>query len=852
MRMSLDGEWELVERPLRDGVPAYASVAAAKAAHVANVPGDVNDDVSRAGRRPDPLAGLNHRMYADWVPKRSWWYRRVFTAPGETAGRFAELELNGLDVHADIWLNGKHLGHHPTAFCPFTADVSDILRRGEKNLLVVRVTTGRERVAHITGKEFPLLGAVPTEAGRGYPDRGLQQRIFLRKPAYSWGWDWSPALPTCGVTGPCGLRFHGVNRIENVRLAASLAPAKKTAAVHAVVELRRKTVTSTAWGRVQLRLVCEDGCADTAVVENVLVRSGLTRVEFSLDVRHPRLWWPNGAGAQHRYTVEASLECDGETIAHPAFRWGLRTVQLDTRPGVFRFVVNGQPLFIQGGNWVPCDHLCGRTTPQRLRHLVNEAADAHFNCLRVWGGGRYELDAFYDACDERGILVWHDFMSACAPLPYNAPGFAELCAREAAWQMRRLHNHPCLALWCGNNEVGACYEWSKDLFAKHPDPAWPLYFEDLPRIAAAEAPSIPYWPTSPYGGADTVNNPATGDDHHWVVMRPDPEFWSNPEYWDSRNVSIFNSEYGYGGPCCLASTREYLGAETPDLAGDAGREHTNTFYNIPRVNHGIERHYVSPAPRAIRPHIRFGGLCQGLNLGYSLESMRCHAHNWGGVFWMYNDAWGENGWSIVDHCLRRKISWYFVKRALAPVKIVLRRGGRGTFGGSVSEILVMLLNATRHVRRGSICAGYQRYDGAETDFKIVPYRVEPFSRGVVATIPVPSKKQLRHGTVVAMETTSAGAAIPAVAWRHAPFRELRLPPATPAPTHVRADGPDLVIHVGTDHYAHAVCLDVPDDTRLSDCWFDLLPNEIRVIRVENGASLPAPPRVFCENMPGAL
>ncbi len=839
--ISLNGEWELVERPLTDDVSMYAEVAGAAATLTGHVPGDVNDDVFRSGRLPEPLTGLNFKPYAKLISKRSWWYRRTFVVSATTEAPFAELELDGLDVHADVWLNGHHLGHHATAFCPFTADVTTVLRRGKRNVLVVRLTTGRERVEQITTRGFPLLETVPTEAERGRPERGFPARVFLRKPAYTWGWDWAPALPTCGITGNCGLRFYGVNRISQVRLVPVLG--RSNAMVYATVDVHRKNVTGTAWGRLELRTICEEGCIDNVVMHEVLIRSGMTRVDVALYIPRPRLWWPNKAGRQHRYTVEVTLECEGETIAYPPFRWGLRTVELDVRPGVFRFIINGRPIFIQGGNWVPCDHLYGRTTPGRVRQLVQEAAEANFNCLRVWGGGRYETDAFFDACDEKGILVWQDFMSACAPLPYDRPEFAELCRREALWQMRRLHNRACLILWCGNNEASACGERFPEAFDKRRDPAWPLYFEDLPRIAAAES-AVPYWPTSPYGGGQTVTDPGVGDDHHAVATRPDSQFWSTPEYWDSRELSLFNTAFGYGGPCCLTSTCAYLGTQEPNLFQAAGLEHTNSIYDIPHVNFSITKHYGPPATDSIREYIRRGGLCQGLNLAYALESMRAHRHTWGGISATFNDVWGENGWSIIDYYLRRKISYYFVKRALAPVKCILRRGGRANFGGRTTEVMIILINSTRRLRRGTICFGYQSFDGTKCDYHTVSYRVEAFSREVLAAYPIPTDVQLQHGNVVAIEACST---LPSATWRHTPFRDIELPSTELAVTHVRAIHNDLLIHIQARHYAHAVSIDIPDDYHMSDCWFDLVAGEIRAIRIYNGANLPQPIRVSCEN-----
>ena len=832
LQLDLNGDWELLERPLTDDVAAAAAVRAAPATLTAQVPGDVNDALVRAGALPEPLVGVNFRQFPPRVVEHSWWYRKRFAVPAGAAGAAAaELCLDGLDVHADLWLNETYLGHHESTFLPFAAEVQRLLRANGENVLLVRLTTGTERVRD--RKDFPLLDAVPTEGSRGYPDRGFPQRIFLRKPAYTWGWDWSPHLPTCGITAPCHLRFSGVNAIRHVFLRAALDG--RRARVSATVELARHTLTGTAWGRVVLTLTDEAGHTHEAAAHDVLLRSGVTVVPLALELRRPRLWWPNGAGAQHRYTVSARLETAEGAVESAPFRWGLRTVALDCRPGVFRILINGVPLFLQGGNWVPCDHLYGRTTPARLARLVSEAANAHFNVLRIWGGGRFELDDFYEACDRHGILLWHDFMSACAPLPADEPGFADLFCREAEYQVRRLHNRACLLLWCGNNEVGGCYEWFRGQFAKQRDPAWPLYFERLPRLVQAHAPHVPYWPTSPYGGATTVGDLSVGDDHHWVVMRPDESFWSNPEYWNSAAVSIFNSEYGYGGPCSRASTQDYLGTAAPDLFSDTGREHTNTFYNIPRVTFSIRTHYRDPEGLSLDDYILYGGLCQGLNLGYSLESMRANRHTWGGIFWMYDDAWGENGWTIVDYYLRRKVSYYGVRRCLAPQRLVLRRGGEG-FGGEPGTVVLIAVNGGPMPLRQTVRFGYQSYDGRQVELTEVTIAIPPRSHLVVASCPVPDAARLAAGTVVAQATGATD--LEPVAWRHGTYRAAALPPAHVRVVSSRRRGDAVRVTVATDNFAHAVQLNVGDDARPSDQYFDLLPGERKTVTVA-AAELPA-------------
>ncbi len=844
LRLSLDGEWELIERPLTDGIDAAPAVRAARATLATQVPGDVNDALVRAGRLPEPLVGLNFRRF-DWVPERSWWHRRTFVAPaGWDASDTVELSLDGLDVHADVWLNGVYIGHHVSAFRPFERNVRKQLVAGPNELLV-RLTTGRERIP--VNPDFPLLPAVPTEDSRGRPERGERGRIWLRKPAYVWGWDWGPRLPTCGITGRCELRILARAEIRDVALTTRLEGA--VAVVAAAVRLDWQTLVASAWGTIEVTLTDDDGHVFSARREGIFVPSGSSFQDFEIRIPDARLWWPHGSGAQHRYRVTAQAVVDGETALAEPFLYGVRTVAMENAPGRFGFRVNGSPVFIQGGNWIPPDSLYGRVTPEKIERLVAEAAAANLNCLRVWGGGRFEMDAFYEACDRLGILLWHDFMSACAPLPADDPGFADEFRAEAEFQLGRLRSRACMLLWCGNNEVGGCYAWFAAAFEKHRDPGWVLYHRLLPEVLRALAPTALYWPTSPYGGA-TVNEARVGDDHHWVVMRAESEFWSRPEYWDTTAIPIFNSEYGYGGPCCLESTRQYLETERPDLQSEVGREHTNTFYDIPRVNFSIGEHYRDPAGLALEEYILLGGLCQGLNLGYSLESLRANEQSMGGIFWMYDDTWGENGWTIIDYYLRRKVSFYGVKRALAPRRLVLRPGGLA-FGGEPGSVVLVGLNASPEPVELRVELGYLSWDGTTRELRPVTVRLAPRSRALLGAVPCPAPERLGHGTIVAIPPDGAG--FEPVAWRHCRVREMGLPPAAVRVAGTRCDGRDLLVTVTSPVFAHAVHFAIGGDWRLSDHYFDLLPGEAREVRIFDGAALDsaglAPRGVVTPNLP---
>ncbi len=950
--LNLCGPWDLIERPLADGPAAALSVLCAPADLSVCVPGDVSDALVQAGREPEPLVAENFRRFA-WVQDRSWWFRRTVSLPADWAWASAiELSLDGLDVHADVWCNGVHIGSHLSAFHPFRRDIREHVRFGEDNTILVRLTTGREHAEPHASRLW--CRAVPTEGSRGYPDRGLPERIYLRKPAFTWGWDWAPMLATCGITGTASLRAHARTEITDVSAVTVLAPVARAsrpcsveasqanrlekgdrhlrdeqrvatepvpifdeasqadaafttadARVRVTVEIEHATLFESARGDVSVRLTDADGREFLATARNVFLASGTNFVDVDVEIPNARLWWPNGSGEPHLYTLRASVTTDaGDTAESDPIRYGVRTVELDTAPGRFAVVVNGVPLFIQGGNWVPSDSLYGRISDEKLHTLVAEAAEANFNCLRLWGGGRFEADAFYDACDERGILVWHDFMSACAPLPADEDWFRREFLREADYQIRRLRSRPCLLLWCGNNEVSMCGPWAAQAIENRRDPAWELYFRDLPRLVRQLAPHVPYWPTSPYGGVKTVSDNREGDDHHWVVMRKESEFWSNPWYWDGKDIPIFNSEYGYGGPCCLTSTKQYLGLDESDLASEdaassvarascpcvagasrpcpegepasgpaggppidegrprhphgqdargthgrdahatesmdvlrseVGRQHTNSFYDIPRVNHSIRMQYADPEGLSLERYILLGGLCQGLNLGYSLESLRANAHTMGGIFWMYNDAWGENGWTIIDYYLRRKVSYYGVRRRLAPRRLVLRPGGMA-FGGEPGEVVLRALNGRPQPLDLSVRVGYQSFDGSESDLRTVRATIPGRSNSLVARIPAPDPERCARGTVVAIPERDE---LEWTWWQRSPIRELNLPPVEVSVVEAAVRGEDLDVTVTAPRFAHAVHLNTPDDLRASDLYFDLYPKQRKTVTVHGGAQLRA-------------
>jgi len=289
--------------------------------------------------------------------------------------------------------------------------------------------------------------------------------------------------------------------------------------------------------------------------------------------------------------------------------------------------------------------------------------------LRIWGGGIYNPHAFYEACDREGILVWHDFMFACAPYPDHLEWFRDEVAKEADHQTRRLRNHACLALWSGSNECHYCLGIGTE---RETDKVTRLLGRVLPKAVEANCPEIPYWYSSPAGGSH-VNDPAVGDCHYWgIMMNADIDVRITPEHFDECE-GLFVSEFGYPGPCCKATTEQYLAGAPFDRAEEVWQHHNNTFEKD-TVDAGIARHYADPAAMSPEEYLLYGGLAQGLTLGYELEALRASPRCHGALFWMYNDCWGEVGWTVIDYYLRRKISYWFVRRAFARGKRDPRAG----------------------------------------------------------------------------------------------------------------------------------------------------------------------------------
>lgn len=821
MRLGLDTNWRLVHRPLDWTAEQAAAVLAADDwLDAGDLPCDVHLPLIRAGIIQDPVVA-DHCYDAEWMERCSWWLRRDFTlTAADLEAREARLVLESLDLLADIFINGVAVGRHTSAHYPFSCDVRRWLRAGSNSLLV-RLTAGAEA---ISPAELDYLSDyVSTERDGGRGDRGEKARAMLRKPQYVYGWDWGPRVATIGIMKGAWLELRGdlaVTRLQAVTLAIEPDPV-----VRFTVEYDSLLPISTQEVRVAVAVHFE-GEVIWSDERSVLAVSGVNYEDFTATLPGAKLWWPNGAGEQPLYELTATVTGATTTVESEPLGFGIRTVALDMAPDMaggrrFAIQVNGVSLFAKGANWIPTDSIYARTDDAKYETLIREAARCNFNMLRIWGGGNYERDIFYDLCDRYGILIWHDFMFACALYPDDQAWFRELVRAEIDYQTKRLRSHPSLALWCGNNENQSIYQG----VLGSGDPALPtgglqIYNYMAPQIVRANCPEIPYWRSSPYGGVRPDDN-EIGDRHHWgdCTMNADMEKRITPEEYDLV-TSRFVSEYGYIGPCSEETIRRYYG-DRPYAPGDAIWElHNNTFEKA-TVPAGIRKHYCEPDGLDTRNYLQYARLVQALMYGYSLEAIRNYPHCDGALFWMYTDTWGEVGWTIIDYYLDRKPAWYAVKRAFAPLKLILRRAG-GT-------VRVTGINDTAADVTIALEYGYVSFDGVY-DSRVQEVELKPFSRRVVLEFELCGDWDLRRGVVFAR-----GGDAPLALLRTGCFCDYEAAPSEVRITGVEEDGADLLVHLKSSGYAHAVSLDLPAAVRLDDAWFDLLPGERRSIRILDGA-----------------
>ncbi|GAA3453254.1 glycoside hydrolase family 2 protein [Dactylosporangium matsuzakiense] len=644
----------------------------------ATVPGSVHTDLLAAGLIADPYVD-DHELGLGWIGRTHWRYTTSFDWQDDGFDR-VDLVCDGLDTIATIAVNGHEVGATANMHRRYRFDVRPHLRPGANDLVV-----GFTAPYEYAQEQLRRLGDRP-----GPYDEPYQ---FIRKMACNFGWDWGPTLVTAGIWRPIGLHSWSGARIAEVR------PSVRPDGVDVTVAVERPAGRATP-------------VAVSAQVGDVRVEgkaaAGQDELTLRVDVPEPTLWWPRGHGEPHLYDLTVTAGDDTRTS-----RVGLRSVELD--PDAFRLIVNGEPVYVRGFNWIPDDPFPARPGPAQLRERFGQAVAAGANALRVWGGGLYESDAFYDLADELGLLVWQDFPFACAAYPEEEP-FATEVEAEARDNIARLMGHPSLALWCGNNENIEGHQhwgWPAELGER----TWGAgyYHDRLPRLVAELDPGRPYWPGTPYSGHPDgdVHDPATGTVHIWTV-------WGSADYTHFADYTPrFVAEFGFQGPPAYATLRAAVTDDplTPDSPGV--RHHQKAADGNRKLLTGLGEHL--PQPSNFDDWHYWTQLNQARAMAFGVRRFRALMPYCMGTFvWQLNDCWPVTSWAAVDGAGRRKPLWYALRRAYAPRLLTFHEDG------------VALVNDTPSPWTGTLTLTLRDLDGSTVDTAAVAVSAAPRAVAVCA------------------------------------------------------------------------------------------------------------------------
>lgn len=641
--LSLNGEWQLSKPGQESPIPA-------------TVPGCVHTALLAADQIPDPYYRENE-LKLFWIGETDWIYRRRFDVdPALLGEEHVLLRCKGLDTLARVTVNGVEVGRTDNMFRIWEFDVKSILNRGsgDENYIEVYFAAPMPYVtAKLAERNLPAWGV---------NDHKLPGGNYLRKEQCNFGWDWGPMCVTSGIW-----RDIELVAFSNARLAD----------VHILQDNRDEAVDLT------VRVVLDSVTADERIVRVTVTLDGQTvaqseeelttdNAELRMTIADPQLWWPNGMGKQPLYTVRVELTDNaGDVLDVDEKRIGLRTLrvvrELDQWGESFCFAVNGVRFFAKGANWIPADTFLDRLTRADYTRLLNDAVAANMNMLRVWGGGIYEPDLFYDLADELGICLWQDFMFGCATYPTFDDAYLANVAQEFEDNVRRLRHHASIALWCGNNELEQGLvgdEWTDRTMS------WEdysrLYDELLPQIVHSLDPETDYWPSSPHtpvGDRRNFNDPRSGDAHIWSVWhgRQPFEFYRTCEH-------RFNSEFGFQSFPEPRTVRTFTLPEDRNVTSYVMEHHQRSGIGNSTIIHYMLEWFRLPT--SFDRTLWLSQILQGMAIKYAVEHWRrSMPQGMGTLYWQINDCWPVASWSSIDSLGRWKALHYMARHFFEPVLV---------------------------------------------------------------------------------------------------------------------------------------------------------------------------------------
>lgn len=801
VRINLESNWEFSQIGKNAWLPA-------------EVPGTVHTDLLANGEIPDPFYGTNEKGL-QWIGRMDWEYRTEFDVSADLLqNEHLALRFNGLDTYAEVFLNGKPLLTADNMFRTWEIECKSQLRTGKNQLRIVFRSPFERVSAQLEALPYQLPS--PNDAGKE------KISVFVRKAGYHFGWDWGPRFVTMGIWRPINLLAWNEARITDVYTRTDGLETNE-ARLRARVE-----VNAPEAGDAKLALVLN---GDTIGRQNVVLNRGRNVLEEAISIANPRLWWPAGMGKPYLYNLKAVLlRADNSIIDQRKTRVGLRRIELiqqtDSIGESFFFRVNGTPIFVKGTNYIPPDNFIPRGRSKREK-LFRAIKGANMNMVRVWGGGIYEDDTFYDLCDENGIMVWQDFMFACAMYPGDT-AFLNNVRGELQDNIRRLRHHPSLAMWCGNNEIEVAWHnwgWQQEYRLDPGDSTriWQDYlalFEDLiPRELAELDPGRPYIPSSPISNWGKSENFDRGDMHNWAVWHGEKPFSAF-----KADTPRFMSEFGFQSFPEIRTLAPVTSGGAPNREDLEDRQ--KSYKGTRLIDTHMNRWYSEY--KDYESYLVLSQLLQAEGMKIAIENMRIEQPRcMGSLYWQLNDCWPGPSWSSVDYQGRWKALHYWMQHLYGPILLVAERSDNG-------ELRVRAASDEPRARFGTIAMRLKSFDGdilwtQEQAVEIAPGAVKEYVRVPASIFP---NRFDPNETVLEVILHARGKVLASNLLYFTQPKDMDLPDPEFSYRCSVAEGGGYLVEVRAIHQLKNVEFAlVGIEAEFSDNYFDLAPGGIRQIMV---------------------
>ncbi len=671
-KTSLNGKWELKQFLFNKG--SIKNLTTTKSM-VTNVPGDIHPTLVKYGIIPDPYFGTNIEK-CKWTNDREWWFVKIFYIK-KLEKQNINLVFDGIDTYGTVFLNNKKVGITQNMFLQYKFDVKNIIRPGWNNLVVKVGATAKIMEQYNYKKYFACFNT---------------PRIFVRKAQCHFSWDWAPHLPALGIWQNVYLEQFDDDKINNVYIRTKIS-----GDITFIIELNEKSVGAKISVRVTAGRNVYSTEVDTIGYKNFV----------NLKIPNPKLWWPNGIGEPFLYEYNIKYKTDSVKG-----KFGIREVELVEKPLTadtisFTFKINGQPVFCKGANWIPADCFPGTINNEKYKYLLTLTKTANFNILRVWGGGIYEKDVFYDLCDELGIMVWQDFMFACSDYPDDDNDFVNRVKPEIEYQVKRLRNHPSIIYWCGGNEKTGSHGYR----VKFGDN---LFHTIIRGICNDLDTTRPYRECSPYSLTDIGNTRTSGDTHgsSWekTAVHNSSEFH---KYINSMKTS-FNSEFAIQGPVVYKSFTKFLPEDKLWPPNEMWEYHVqdNPYNELEETFTDLQLRSAEKLFgkfSTLKQFIKHGSAVHSELMRFEIEHYRRRKFfNSGAMFWMFADCWPCSSWAVIDYFGEPKPAYYSAKRYFQQMILSIKENN--------NKYEIYGINDNVSDIKGDLVFGYQNFYG-KTVFK---------------------------------------------------------------------------------------------------------------------------------------